>query len=138
MSTEAQIKKINPEETWPIRHEILWPDHPYDFVKLEEDKEGFHYGVFVGDQLVTIVSLFVNGSDAQFRKLATLEDHQGKGHGSDLLNHVIEKAERKGAKKIWCNARADKSGFYQRFGMYETEKKFVKEGIDYVIMEKVF
>ena len=133
-----KIKQIQPEDTWSIRHEILWPDHSFDFVKLEEDEEGLHFGVYLDYELVTIVSLFIKNGEAQFRKLATLENRQGRGYGSILLNHVIQVARDKQTSKIWCNARVDKTGFYHRFELYETDMKFVKEGIDYVVMEKIF
>ncbi len=40
--------------------------------------------------------------------------------------------------KLWCNARADKTSFYERFGMIQTPKRFIKEGVNYIIMEKAF
>jgi len=39
-------------------------------------------------------------------------------------------------KKIWCNARKNKGNFYKKFGLEETNTSFIKDGKDYVIMEK--
>ncbi|MDF2157072.1 GNAT family N-acetyltransferase [Algoriphagus sp. CAU 1675] len=129
------IREIQPEETWPLRHRVMWPDHPIDFVKIEEDKEGIHYGLFLDENLTSVVSCFESNGEMQFRKFATSLDHQGKGWGSKLLLHLLEEAKKKGCKRVWCNARLEKKGFYERFGMVDTFNRFQKSGKDYTIME---
>ncbi len=133
-----EIKKINASDTWQIRHEVMWPDQPFEFVQLEEDDLGYHFGVFEGGKLVSIVSCFIEGQEMQFRKLATLEEYQGKGIGSYLLKHILEFAKSKELKKVWCNARSNKKAFYEKFGMKDTFKNFVKAGQDFTIMEIIF
>lgn len=115
----------------------MWPDMPYDYVKLPEDKLGEHFGLFVDDELVSIVSVFHSTNEAQFRKFATVLEHQGKGYGSTLLSHVLTALESKSLSRIWCNARVDKSDYYERFGLVATNQTYVKGGIHFVIMEKV-
>lgn len=115
----------------------MWPDKPLDYVKLDNDEEGYHYGLFLGDRLVSVVSLFIEGDEGQFRKFATDLDEQGKGYGSELLHFLFNKTEEENVKRIWCNARKDKAGFYEKFGMQTTDNEFTKGGIDYVIMEKI-
>jgi predicted GNAT family N-acyltransferase len=143
---DTVIVEIAPSETWRLRHTVMWPDRDIDYVKLPEDDHGIHYGLFQEDQLISVVSLFIllekeeeegrgTSETAQFRKFATATDQQGKGHGTTLLKHVISEVRQKGVKKLWCNARVDKSGYYQRFGLETTPKVFCKGGIDYVIME---
>lgn len=129
------IKSIEASQTWEIRHKVMWPDQPFEFVQLEEDNSGLHYGVFDYEKLVSIVSCFVNENEMQFRKLATLEEYQGKGIASQLLNHVFKLAKEKDLKKIWCNARANKKSFYEKFGMKDTHQTFSKEGQEFTIME---
>ena len=41
-------------------------------------------------------------------------------------------------RKIWCTARVEKSKFYKKFGINITNETFMKDGIEYVIMENVF
>ncbi|MFC0778349.1 GNAT family N-acetyltransferase [Flavobacterium sp. HJSW_4] len=130
-----EIKIINASDTWQIRHEVMWPDQPFEFVQLEEDNSGFHFGVFEEDKLVSIVSCFIDGKEIQFRKLATLEDYQGKGIASHLLKYILEFAKEKGLEKVWCNARSNKKSFYKKFGMKDTFKTFVKAGQEFTIME---
>ncbi|WP_280115298.1 hypothetical protein [Flavobacterium fluviatile] len=40
------IKSIRPSDTWQIRHEVMWPGKPLEFVQLDEDESGLHFGVF--------------------------------------------------------------------------------------------
>ena len=129
------ITQIPFADTWPLRHKVMWPDKPLDYIKLPEDAKGIHYGLFENQQLVSVISLFIQGDTAQFRKFATDHTEQGKGHGSRLLQYLIEEVKSKDIKKLWCNARTDKKDFYQRFGMKMTDQSFQKGGIDYVIME---
>ena len=132
-----KIEQIAPHHTWSIRHKVMWPDRELDYVKLPEDYAGVHFGLYVDDQLISVVSAFESGQEAQFRKFATLEAHQGKGHGSKLLNYLLDWLGEQGATRIWCNARIEKCGFYERFGMVKTDETFQKGGKDYVVMERV-
>lgn len=132
----VEIKEIKGEETWSLRFEVMYPDSSIDFVKLPSDDKGVHFGLFNNKELVSVVSLFIKEKVAQFRKLATKKNVQGKGFGSDLLNYAFDYAKNLSCTKIWCNARQDKCGFYQKFEMYETSNKFRKNEIDYVIMER--
>jgi len=130
-----KIKEIQASETWQIRHEVMWPDQPFEFVQLKEDNLGKHFGVFVDEKLVSIVSCFFTDEEMQFRKLATLESFQGQGIASELLKYILELAKEKGVKKVWCNARTNKKSFYKKFGMKDTHKIFIKAGQEFTIME---
>jgi predicted GNAT family N-acyltransferase len=131
-----EIRNIPYELTWNMRHSVMWPDETIEYVKLPNDKDGLHFGLFVDDQMISVISLFKTGDSAQFRKFATLNSEQGKGYGSKLLNYLFLQVDDSETAKVWCNARADKIHFYKRFGMHQTEKKFIKGGKSYVIMEK--
>jgi len=130
-----EIKAIEALQTWQIRHEVMWPDQPFEFVQLEEDNLGLHFGVFDHEKLVSIVSCFIVDDEMQFRKLATLEEFQGKGIASQLLNYILELAKEKNLNKMWCNARTNKKTFYEKFGMKDTHKTFVKANQEFTIME---
>lgn len=129
-----EIKAINASDTWQIRHEVMWPDQPFEFVQLEEDQSGFHFGVFIENKLVSIVSCFISDEEMQFRKLATLESYQGKGIASALLQFILAFAKEKGVKKVWCNARKNKSNFYKKLGLEPVGDVFTKAGVEFIIM----
>ncbi len=130
-----KIEKIHASQTWQIRHEVMWPEQPLEFVQLKEDDLGAHYGVFTNEKLVSIVSCFFTDNEMQFRKLATLQQYQGQGIASELLKYILNLAKQKGVKKVWCNARRNKKGFYEKFGMKDTNKTFSKAGKEFTIME---
>ena len=131
------IKTISSEETLPIRHRVMWPNKPLDYVRLKEDPQGHHLGLFVDDQLVSVISYFIQGNQAQFRKFATLEFHQGKGYGSCLFEHLLEELKRQSTSLVWCNARDDANGFYKRYGFTERPASaFARGRVTYTIMEK--
>lgn len=115
----------------------MWPDHPFDFVKIPNDSEGVHFGLFVESQLIAVVSLFVTAQGVQFRKLATETDYQGLGFGSAIMRHVIDWAKSQGHLRLWCNARAGKTSFYENFGMTKTDVTYEKGGLSFVVMELV-
>nr|WP_213017960.1 GNAT family N-acetyltransferase [Hymenobacter negativus] len=117
-----------------MRHQVLWPDKPLAYVKVENDAAGQHFGIFRHDELVAVISLFVDGAEARFRKFATRPDCQGQGLGSALLQHVFAEARRQAAQVIWCDARQDSAGFYARFGMQPEGEIFYKGPIAYVRM----
>ncbi|MCT4699069.1 GNAT family N-acetyltransferase [Tenacibaculum haliotis] len=134
----AEIKQITIFEVLPIRHKVMWPDKPMSYVELPNDEKGKHFGLFVNGEITSIISLFKSNNEAQFRKFATLIEHQGFGYGTILLNKVIDLIKKEKIAKLWCNARVEKSKFYERFDLTSTTKKFKKGGIEYVIMERNF
>ena len=131
-----KIIEITSAETLNIRHRTMWPNKPINYVKLENDDQGRHFGLFIDGKMVSVISLFITNKAAQFRKFATLTDYQGKGYGTILLNRIISIAEDEKLNKIWCNARTDKSDYYAKFGMILTKNRFKKGKIEYVVMKK--
>lgn len=127
----TRIVTITPEETYPLRHAVLWPDKPLEYVRIENDHEGYHYGALRDDALVAVISLFVNGRESRFRKFATRPDCQRMGIGTLLLNHVIAEARRMNATTLWCDARLDAADFYRRFGLEPVSEVFYKGPIPY-------
>jgi GNAT superfamily N-acetyltransferase len=130
------IAAIQPEQTYSLRHSVLWPDKPLDYVKVENDASGYHYGAFLDSELVAVISLFLEaetagGTPARFRKFAARPDCQRQGIGTQLLNHVIAEARQKGATELWCDARLDAADFYRRFGMEPVSEVFYKGPMAY-------
>ncbi|MCC5466112.1 GNAT family N-acetyltransferase [Pelosinus sp. Bkl1] len=116
----------------------MWPEKDIEYIKLKDDELGKHFGLFVNHRLVSVISLFEKNNVIQFRKFATLQELQGKGYGSVLLNCALKEAEKQGAKSFWCNARVNKIDFYKKFGFEEIEEAVTKDGMKYVKMSKNF
>lgn len=132
------IEQIRPELTWRMRQKVLYPAHKLYDMEMEEDNHGYHFGAFMDNKLVGVVSLFQNGNDFQFRKFAVDETVQGKGIGKTMLQHLVDFAINENAKRLWCNARVSAIGFYLKYGFENTGQFFTKNGFDYEIMERKF
>lgn len=131
--TNLFIEPIRAEQTLPIRHAILWPEKPFDYVRLPDDEQGYHLGGFVDEQLVAVISLFLDKptATARFRKFATEPAFQNRGIGTQLLNQVIDYARQMGMRLLWCDARLTAADFYRRFGMEPEGEEFFKGAIPY-------
>jgi GNAT superfamily N-acetyltransferase len=79
------IEQITPELTWRLRKDVLYPGKKMFEMEMDVDANGIHFGAFKDDKLAGVVSLFQEGSDFQFRKLAVETSAQGTGIGSSLL-----------------------------------------------------
>ena len=134
---EIKIKETELGKVWELRHKVMYPERNTEYVKLEDDEKGIHLGLYTDDKLVSVISLFTDGESIQFRKFATLTDEQGKGYGTILLNEIIDYGERNNMKKIWCNSRIEKIGFYKKFGFEKTDKKYEKDGREFIIVKKI-
>lgn len=133
-----QIEQIFPSLTWKIRHEVMYPELPFDSVKLADDFEGIHFGLYVDHKLTGVVSLFHEGDVYQFRKLAVQSNQQKSGLGTQLMQYILDFCKIQKASKLWCNARVNAKEFYYKFGFHETKKTFFKDGYDFVVMEREF
>ncbi|MEA9415093.1 GNAT family N-acetyltransferase [Flavobacterium sp. PL02] len=129
------IKEIPASETWEIRHKVMWPDMPFEFVQLKEDDLGVHFGLYNESELVAIVSCFEDNEEMQFRKLATLTKQQGQGFATMLLEYILQRSKNNGINRVWCNARVNKKSFYEKFGLVDTQITFFKSGQEFTIME---
>lgn len=70
---KTMVREVDKEEVWALRHKVMWPDKPFDYIKLKEDESGIHYGLFIEEEMTSVISLFINNDEAQFRKFATLQ-----------------------------------------------------------------
>lgn len=131
-----EIKELSPIETYPIRQAVLWPDKPLSHIMLDQDEEGMHFGAWYQDQLVAVISVFVQGHSGQFRKFATLKAYQSQGIGSQLLNHVFRTLSARGVNEVWCYARVETQAFYMRHGMQRLGEELIRSGKAYVVMTK--
>jgi GNAT superfamily N-acetyltransferase len=132
-----EIREAKLAEILPVRHQVLWPDKPFAFVRVEGDEQGIHFGLYKDDLLVTVISLFGEGKSIRFRKFATLTGFQNQGFGRKMILHTIDYARERGFDRIWCDARLDALRFYERAGFEKFSTTFFKEGVAYCKIEKV-
>jgi predicted GNAT family N-acyltransferase len=112
------------EEVIPLRHLILRKGRPVETAFFPEDKEPEtrHFGLFDENEILicclTIIPKAYKEREAwQLRGMATREEWQGKGVGSDLVSKSIDFVQSVEKKPlIWCNAREKASRFYEKLG----------------------
>ncbi len=131
----ASIEQIPAAMTWHLRQEVMYPDFELEQVKLPDDEDGIHFGLFDQNQLISVISTFQQGAEMQLRKFATRNEFQGQGYGKQLFEYVLDFSKSKKVKRIWMNARTNVSGLYERYGFQKTEQTYFKDGYDFVIME---
>lgn len=123
-------------EVWQLRQQVMYPFQDMDMVKLDNDAEGTHLGMYDEEELLSVISLFCSDKKVQFRKFATRMAFQRKGIGSALLQHVMDWAQANGYEVVWCNARLTAVELYKQFGMEPVGESWIKNGIEYIKMQK--
>lgn len=131
----SAIEQIPAAMTWHIRHQVMYPELDLEAVKLPDDDEGIHFGLFDKNRLISVISTFQNEDEIQLRKFATVNEFQGQGYGKQLFEYTLDFCGSKPIKRIWMNARTNVSALYERYGFQKTEQTFFKDGYDFVIME---
>ncbi len=132
----VKIKPIPAEQTWPMRQKVMYPEFSVEQVKLKDDAQGRHFGLFVADKLTVVVSVFVKDNALQFRKLATLQEQQGKGYGKQMMQFILDLTSAENLKAVWCNARITAAPFYQAFGLEVLGENWQQDGHTFVVMQK--
>lgn len=130
------IKPVSSEQTWLLRQKVMYPYFTIGQVKLADDAQGRHFGLFVADELTVVVSLFVKEEALQFRKLATLTAQQGKGYDRQIMQFILDFASAENLKKIWCNAWLSAAKFYAQFGFEVSGESWQQDGHEFVVMQR--
>jgi GNAT superfamily N-acetyltransferase len=146
-------KRIEVEETLPLRQSILWPTKDISHVQLPEDNTGVHLGAFLVNkpEPIAVISLFANDlpqeSDLpnqihtkrtiRFRKFACDTAYQGKGIGTLLLEYTVWIARSNmNCALLWCDARMTTLKWYQKRGLQPFGDTFFKETVEYVRVKR--
>ncbi len=137
-----KIQKITPEETYPLRLQILKTCDNYKFkYDADFDNKTLHLGAFLNQENVGIVSLmenkhpYFNGKQIQLRGMAVSIKMQGQKTGSKLIKSFIIESEKRKVNLIWCNARDYSVVFYQKHGFkIKGDKFFIDNVCDHYLM----
>lgn len=126
------IRCITAQETLALRQLVLWPDRPISHVMVQDDDIALHLGAFDGDTLIGVGSFYPDAPNARLRKLAVAPEYRGIGLGVCLVQHGADLMAKKGLRTLWCDARKDAHGFYEKLGFVMSDEVFEKSGIEYV------
>ena len=125
------IKKIAPEETYPIRLEVLRKNIPLPY-KFDGDlaTDTFHLGAFKNDKRIAVSSFMkvknphFKGEQYQLRGMATLHEFQGLGAGKLMMQEAFLILKSLDIDCLWCNARIAAVDFYKKSGLQTFGQKF--------------
>ena len=142
------IKKISSIETYPVRHEVLRKGKPIETCQFKGDNDEYttHFGFFLEDKLVGIISifkenniLFPESNQFQIRGMAVLEEFQGKGLGAELVKKAENQCLNLNADLIWFNARENAVPFYEKLNYKIIGDSFLipDVGIHFVMYKKI-
>jgi len=122
-----KIKELDITNIKALRHEVLWPHKPsFEDCVIEPDEleSTFHMGavekdIVVGTStfLVDINDKFDTKSQYRLRAMATSPAVRGKQVGRQIIEASIEKLKNMGIELLWCDARLEATGFYEKLGM---------------------
>jgi predicted GNAT family N-acyltransferase len=120
------LKELPTADIRKLRHEVLWPHKDsYKDCVIEPDEVDttFHMGaldndIVVGTStfLIDINDKFDTTSQYRLRAMATSPTVRGKKVGRQIIEASIKKLKHMGIELIWCDARLEATGFYEKLG----------------------
>lgn len=117
------IKKITPNNTYPLRLAVLKTCDEYEYkYQGDFDLDTIHFGAFLNTKLVGIVSVMkiadklFKGNQFQLRGMAVDTNFQGHTIGKKLVINVLHYCKIKQGTLLWCNARKNAVNFYLKQG----------------------
>lgn len=106
----VEIKKIQAEETYPIRHHILRPHQSFDACKYETDhlETTFHIGAFIEKKLVSIASYSIEVHPGlpgyrhyRLRAMTTLPEYRRNHIGKSIVISAEAELKSKYIDYLW-------------------------------------
>jgi predicted GNAT family N-acyltransferase len=141
MSEKFQVREVDAERVQPLRTEILRDWEPGRLCVYDEDERDQTHHFAVVDEagevrgVVTYVRRRCPEMDEepgyQLRGMAVAPDDQGVGVGRRLVEASMPRLAlaEPDAEILWCNARAQVVGFYERLGFKAVGELFEIEDI---------
>lgn len=120
-----EVKLIDPEVTYELRHNILRPHQSMEDCKYSTDYDegAFHVGAFYEGKLISIASFCVeNHPDFSFEKqyrlraMATFKEYRRMGAGRAVVSFAESIIRKKNVDLLWCKGRTTVKGYYEKLG----------------------
>lgn len=133
-----KVRRGTIDETYPLRSRVLRDGKAYEYCQFPEDsmEETFH--VVIEDEKGAIHGIAtICKKDFQEQKLggyclrgmAVSPEMHGQGLGKLVIDFALTELKKTSAQYLWCNARKNAYGFYQRQGFQFISEEFDIEGI---------
>ena len=120
-----EVKRIELEMTYGLRHRILRPHQTIEDCKSETDyeKNTFHVGAFYQKKLVSVASFcteehidFPYKRQYRLRAMATHEDFRNLGAGRSVVRYAEDLIKEMGYNFLWCKGRTSVQEYYSKLG----------------------
>ncbi|MEH7225997.1 GNAT family N-acetyltransferase [Bacillus sp. JJ1566] len=119
------VKKIHPEMTYELRHNILRPHQPKEACMYDTDYQegGFHFGAFYEGKLISVASFcpelnleLSSKKQYRLRAMATLEEFRKLGAGRKVVSFAESILKEMDTEILWCMGRTSVQGYYEKLG----------------------
>ncbi len=120
-----EIRRIELEMTFSLRHSILRPNQTIEECRNERDYDAhtFHVGAFYGEKLVSTASFciekcpdFPDEEQYRLRAMATSEEFRKLGAGRAVVNYAEALIKERGCYFLWCKGRTSVQDYYSKLG----------------------
>jgi len=136
MMNQIIARRATLAEIFQVRWHVLRPGAPEQAARFPGDDapETLHVGAFVGDRNIccaTGTRADWQGKPAwQLRGMGVVADYQKRGVGQLVLAKLEELVRQTSdIRQLWCNAREEALGFYEKQGWRVASERFMVEDV---------
>ncbi len=141
MITLEEISLSNPhyQQERELRNRVLLrpiglPDYSWE----KRDEQAWHFVALEENKVLACMLLYPipdQNNTAQLMQMAVESELQRKGLGKQLLDFALNDARSKGIEKVFCHARENALGFYEKLNFNILGEPFEEVGIRHFKME---
>lgn len=125
-----EVRVVDHEETLDLRQRVLRPYWTREQMRAASDPVP-NIAVYVQGRVVATANVRAEGmpgdereGDWRLRGMASDPDLRGRGYGAAALRGALEHVREQGGRRVWCNARTEAIGFYERHGFTVVGEEF--------------
>lgn len=120
-----EIKRIESETTYPLRHKILRPHRPYEecIYDTDNEPESFHIGAFYKNEVISVASFCIEACPGlpskrpfRLRAMATWTEFREMGAGRAVVNYAEDILKSEKVDLLWCKGRVNVQKYYEKLG----------------------
>lgn len=141
------IEIVSPSDVVPLRARVLRPGQVTEKSVYDKDGdiESLHLGFKCKNSIIGVCTFFLEGHEwlratrpYRLRGMATDPSEQKKGIGRQMLLRAFSELKSRGCDLLWCNARENAFGFYEKMGFRSIGEPFEIDSIGrHKVMYKV-